>query len=102
MAHVFGVPVYSGIIKSEIELHAVLLSQAAEHIDEVYRRHIAAFLQKIWRRIGDELTIAATDVDNCVDTDCLHICKILVPFLLAPVLMRNVMRNLIKECSCDS
>ena len=48
VAHILGVPVYAGVVKTEIEFHTVLLSETAEHIDEVDRRHIAALLQKVW------------------------------------------------------
>ena len=90
MAHVLCVPIYSGVIKSEIELHSVFLGKTAEHVDKVYGRHVASFLQKVWRWVCDEFSISASDVDHCVYADCLHVSEILVPFLFAPVLVRDV------------
>ena len=90
VAHVLGVPIYSRVIKSEVELHAVLLRKTAEHVDKVYRRHVASLLEKIWGRIGYELAVSASDVDHSVDSDRLHVGEILIPFLLAPVLVRDV------------
>ena len=68
----------------------MLLRKAAEHVDEVYGRHVAALLQKVRRRVGDEFAVSASDVDHCVDAYRLHVGEVLVPLLLAPVLVRDV------------
>ena len=80
----------------------MLLSQTAEHVDKVDRRHVASLLEKIWRRVCDEFTISAADVDHCVDTDGLHVCEVLIPFFLAPVLVRDVVGNFVEEGSGDA
>ena len=93
--HIACIPILSGVIETEPELHVILLGQTQEHVDEVHRRHIAAFLEKIWRRIRDELAIAGTYTNNRIDTDRFHITEIRIPLLFSPVLVRNVVRDFI-------
>ena len=102
VAHVLRVPVNSRVIEAQVEFHSVFLRQAAEHVDEIDGRHVAAFLQKIRRRVGYEFPVAAAYVDDCVYADGLHICEVPVPFLLAPVLVRDVVGYLVEEGSGDS
>ena len=100
VAHIPGVPPLSGIIEAKHELHFIFLCQPAEHIYQIDRRHITAFLQQIGRWIGDKLAISAADVDHRVYTDCFHISEIRIPFLLSPVLMRYIVGYLVQEGAC--
>ncbi len=101
VAHVAGVPVLAAVVQAQHEFHVILLCQAAEHVDQVHRRHVAALPQQVGRRIGDELAVAATDVDNRVDADGLHVPEVPVPLPFAPVLVRDVVGNLIQEGARD-
>ena len=99
VAHVLRVPIDSRIVEAEVEFHVIFLRQAAEHVDEVHRRHIAAFLQQVRGWVGDELAVAASYVYDRVYAYGFHIGEIAVPFLFAPVLVRDVVGNLIQEGS---
>ena len=101
IAHVSGVPVFARVVQAKPELHSVLLGQAAEHVYQVHRRHIATLLEQIGRRVCDELAITAANVYDGIYAHGLHVAEIPVPLLFSPVLMGNVVRNLIQECARD-
>ena len=100
--HVAGVPVNTRVIQSEIEFHPITVRQTQKQVKQVDRRRIAPFSNQICRRICDKLSVSATNHYNGVDPYCLHIAEIRVPLLLAPVLVRDIVRNLVQESAGDS
>jgi len=102
MRHVARVPVFARVVKPEVKLHAVLAGQAQEQIEQVDRRHVTPFFEQVGRRVGDELAVARANPDHRVDADRLHMAEICVPLLLAPVLVRDVVRNFVEERTRDA
>ena len=80
----------------------MLLGKPAEHVYKVDRRHVAAFLEKIRGRVGYELPVSAAYINDGVDADGLHVGEVPVPFFLSPVLVRDVVRNLVQKGSRDA
>ena len=102
MRHVARVPIFARVVKPEVKLHAVLAGQAQEQIEQVDRRHVTPFFEQVGRRVGDELAVARANPDHRVDADRLHMAEICVPLLLAPVLVRDVVRNFVEERTRDA
>ena len=96
------VPVAARIVEAEVELHAMLVCQAEEHVQQVGARLIASLAHQVFGRIGDELAVAGTDHDDGVDADGTHVAEVPVPLFLAPVLVGDVMGNLIQEGAADA
>ncbi len=101
IGHVSRIPILPGVIEAEPEFHIVFLRQTAEQVDKVDRGHVGPLFQQVGRRIGDELAVAASDVDHGVDPDGFHVLKIQVPLFFAPVLVGDVVRDLVEEGAGD-
>ena len=99
--HIARIPIFTRVIETVVIFHAVFVSQTQEHVEQVCRWHVTAFAQQIFRRISHKLTVAAAASDDSVDTKGLHILEILVPLCFPPVLVRYIMGDLVKECSCN-
>ena len=97
--HVARVPVPARVVEAEIEFHTIFLGQTQVHIDQVDRGHIASLPEQVGRRIGDELAVSRANQDHGIDADGFHVAEVGVPLLLAPVLVGNIVGNLIQECS---
>ena len=100
--HVARIPVFARIVEAEIKFHPVFFSQPQEQIDQIDRRHIAPLLQQVGRRVGNELAVTRSDFDYGIDADGLHMAEVGVPLLFAPILVGDVMRNLIEERARDT
>ena len=96
------VPVAARVVGAEVEGQAVLLGQRQEHIHQVDRRPVAALpLDQHLRRVGQPALVAGADQDHRVDADGLHGREVGVPFGPAPVLVRDVVGDLVEERACE-
>lgn len=95
------VPVAARIVEAEPEFHAVFVGKGQEHVEQVARRHVAAFAKQILRGVGYEFAVARANHDHRVDAHGLHVLEIALPFLRPPVLVRYVVRYFIEERSGD-
>src|SRR5690606_5020464 len=48
VAHVSRGPVVPRVVEAEVELHAMLLGQAQEKVEQVNRGHVASLLQEVF------------------------------------------------------
>ncbi len=101
VGHLACVPVPSAVVQPETELHPVLVGEAEEQLDQIHGRHVASLAEKVLARVGEELAVAAADEDHRVDPHGLHVPEVQVPLLRSPVLVRNVVRDLVQECPGD-
>ena len=101
VGHLASVPVPAAVVQSETELHPVFVGEAEEQFEQIHGRHVATLFEKILARVGEEFAVAAADEDHGVDAHRLHIPEIQIPLLGSPVLVRNVMRDLVQERPAD-
>ena len=57
VAHVAGGPVVTGVVETEVKLHAMLLGKAQEEVDQVHRGHVASFLEQVAGGVSNKFLV---------------------------------------------
>jgi hypothetical protein len=90
-----------GIIEAEKEINMVFPGQLEKHFQKVIGGDEAThFLVEDLRGIRHPVLPSATDHDNRIDPDGLHGLKIAIPLLIPPVLMGDVVADLVQKRAC--
>ena len=99
LRHIARVPIVARVVEAEVELHAVFVGKAEEHIQQVGRGGVAPLADEVFRRIGDKFAVARANHDNRVDANRAHMLKVGIPLLFAPILVRNIVADFVEKGS---